>query len=94
MHALCGLGIAALCCPLLPSADIPPPHTTTTTHLEPHDALGTVADLGADDLWVALVLELVVEAFPGPLIRVGDCHLRYKTSTCRQGRLGDCLRPC
>lgn len=55
------------------------PHTTHhTPHLEPHDALGAVPDLGADDLGVALVLELVVEALPGTLVRVRDRHLRDK----------------
>jgi hypothetical protein len=43
--------------------------------LEAHDALAAVAHLCADDLWVALVLELVVEALPGTLVGVRDGDL-------------------
>jgi hypothetical protein len=45
--------------------------------LEAHDALAAVAHLGAYHLGVPLVLELVVEALPGALVRVGDGDLRY-----------------
>jgi len=53
-----------------------PPHPAApASHLEPDDSSGTVPDFGADDLRVALVLELVMEALPGAFIRVGNRHL-------------------
>jgi hypothetical protein len=63
--------------PLTPVAT----HAQRETHLEPDDALGPIPDLGADDLRVALILELVVEALPRTLVRVGDGHLATHHTT-------------
>jgi hypothetical protein len=57
----------------------PCPCQSFRSHLEPYDALCPIPDLGADDLRVALILELVVEALPSTLIRVRNGHLRTHT---------------
>lgn len=48
------------------------------SHLEPDDALCSVPDLGADDLRVSFILELVVETLPRTLIRIRNSHLNNR----------------